>query len=57
MHSRSLALAIATPMLIAPAVAADSPVNFTFRDAKGNIHDFNSDGKAWTKPWPCLAEL
>ncbi|MGA2080801.1 MAG: hypothetical protein ABSH53_09365 [Holophaga sp.] len=49
MHSRSFVLAAASTILIATAAAADVPVNFAYRDAKGNIHDFHFDGKVWQK--------
>lgn len=49
MHSRSFVPGAASIILVATAAVADSPVNFAYRDAKGNIHDFHFDGKAWQK--------
>jgi hypothetical protein len=49
MRFRSIVLTAASITLVASAAVADSPVNFAYRDAKGNIHDFHFDGKAWQK--------
>jgi len=48
MRIRSILVSI---ILITPAAVAmaDCPVNFVYRDAKGNVHDFHFDGKAWQK--------
>jgi hypothetical protein len=41
---------VSTILVTTAAVAvADCPVNFVYRDAKGNVHDFHFDGKAWQK--------
>lgn len=34
-------------VLMATAAAADSPVNFAYRDPQGNLVDVHFDGKAW----------
>ena len=48
MPFKSFVLAAAT-ILVATAAAADVPVNFAYRDTRGNLHDFHFDGKAWQK--------
>ena len=49
MHFKSFVLTAASIGLFATAAVADVPVNFAYRDAKSNIHDFHFDGKAWQK--------
>jgi hypothetical protein len=49
MRFRSLAPTAACTILIATAALADGPVSFAYRDARGNVHDFHFDGKAWQK--------